>query len=227
LELLDHEPGVSSEEVAADSEREALSQGAGNRVISGSKPRRKHPGRQTLPAHLKRAEKIIACTAEQCRCGQCGEATTVIGYEETEVLDVRPAEYFVTVLKREKRACRSCAEQGVETAAAPERIIAKSLFSDQVTVDFIVAKYADSLPVYRQSARLKRDAGLDVQRSTILRCSAACGRVAAADHQCDEARIACGPLHPGTKPRLGCRRTTSAVAIIWVISGSTARQEKA
>jgi transposase len=33
--------------------------------------------------------------------------------EETEVLDVRPAEYLVRVIKREKRACRSCEEQGV------------------------------------------------------------------------------------------------------------------
>lgn len=169
LELLDHEPGVSGEEVAAESEREPLTTPSEDKPQDHpkTKPRRKHPGRQTLPAHLKRVEKILACTAEQCRCGQCGEATAVIGYEETEVLDVHPAEYFVTVLKREKRACKSCPEQGVETAAAPERIIAKSLFSDQVVIDFVVAKYADALPVYRQSARLKRDAGLDVQRSTI------------------------------------------------------------
>jgi transposase len=169
LELLDLEPGVSSEEVAAEGEREALTTPSEDKPQDHHKTKvgRKHPGRQTLPGHLARVEKIIACTAEQCRCGQCGEATTVIGYEETEVLDVKPAEYFVTVLKREKRACKSCAEQGVETAAAPERIVPKSLFSDQVIIDFVVAKYADSLPVYRQSSRLKRDAGLDVHRSTI------------------------------------------------------------
>jgi transposase len=169
LELLDLEPGVSSDEVAAESERDPLTAPSEDEPQDHdkTKPRRKHPGRQTLPAHLKRVEKIIACTAEQCRCGQCGEAITVIGYEETEVLDVKPAEFFVTVIKREKRACKSCAEQGVETAAAPERIVPKSLFSDQVIIDFVVAKYADSLPVYRQSARLKRDAGLEVHRSTI------------------------------------------------------------
>jgi transposase len=169
LELLDREPGVSSAEVAAESEREALASGVSNpaKQNSGSKPRGKHPGRQTLPANLERVEQIIACTAEQCRCGQCGEATTVIGYEETEVLDVRPAEYFVTVLKREKRACKSCEEQGVQTAAAPERIVPKSLFSDQVIIDIVVAKYADSLPLYRQNARLLRDAGLKLGGSTL------------------------------------------------------------
>jgi transposase len=169
LELLDLEPGVSSEEVTAESEREPLQSSSDDKPQDHpkTKPRRSHPGRQTLPAHLKRVERIVACTASQCRCGQCGASTAVIGYEETEVLDVKPAEYFVTAIKREKRACQHCAEQGVVTAAAPERIVPKSLFSDQVIIDFVVAKFADSLPVYRQSARLRRDAGIDVPRSTI------------------------------------------------------------
>ena len=69
--------------------------------------RRKHPGRQTLPADLPRVEKIIACTAEQCVCEKCGAETKVIGYDESEVLNVKPAEYYVEVIKREKRACSS------------------------------------------------------------------------------------------------------------------------
>jgi transposase len=32
----------------------------------------------------------------------------VIGYDESEQLDVEPARYFVRVTKREKRACRHC-----------------------------------------------------------------------------------------------------------------------
>jgi transposase len=38
-------------------------------------------------------------------CGQCGQATSVIGYEQSEQLEVEPARYFVVVTKREKRAC--------------------------------------------------------------------------------------------------------------------------
>jgi hypothetical protein len=38
------------------------------------------------------------------------------------VLDVKPVEYFATGIKREKRACKSCEERGVSTAAVPERI---------------------------------------------------------------------------------------------------------
>src|ERR1700752_4385247 len=88
LELLDLEPGVSSEEVEAESEREPIAPPASDKENKpASKPGRKHPGRQTLPAHLERVEQIVACTAEQCTCGQCGKETEIIGYEEAEVLD--------------------------------------------------------------------------------------------------------------------------------------------
>ena len=168
LELLELEPGVSSEEVQAESERESLPQSDKPEDESASQQkRRRHPGRQTLPSHLPRVEKIIACTPDRCICGGCGRETTIIGYEESEVLDVKPAEYFVRVTKREKRACKQCEEQGIAVAPTPECIIPKSLVSDQVIIDTVVGKYCDSLPIYRQSVTLKRDTGLDIGRSTM------------------------------------------------------------
>ena len=169
LELLELEPGVSSEEVQAESEREPLSDSSNNNedTTDKHKTRRKHPGRQTLPAHLERVEKIIACSPEWCLCGGCGQQTIVIGYEESEMLDLKPAEYFVRVTKREKRVCRQCEEQGIAVAATPECIIPKSIVSDSVIINTVVFKYCDSLPLYRQSAILKRDTGLDISRSTM------------------------------------------------------------
>jgi len=161
LELLEFEPGVSSTEVAAESERDAL------QPTAEKKKRRKHPGRQTLPADLPRVERVIACTPKQCVCGSCGAETKVIGYEVSEVLDVKPAEYFVEVTKREKRACKKCEEQGVAMAPLPARIIAKSLVSDRIIVDTIVSKYADHNPLYRQSVIFLRDAGIDISRATM------------------------------------------------------------
>ena len=160
LELLEQEPGVSSEEVAAESEREVL-------APKEKKKKRKHPGRQTLPDDLPRVERIIACTPEQCVCGSCGGETNVIGYEVSEVLDVKPAEYFVQVTKREKRACKSCPERGVAAAPLPARIIDKSLVSDGVIIDTVVNKYCDHSPLFRQSVALLRDAGIDISRATM------------------------------------------------------------
>jgi transposase len=159
LELLDLEPGVSRAEVEAESER-------GQLKLPLKQPR-KHPGRQELPAHLARIEKIIACSPEQCICGQCGKETSVIGYERSEQLDVKPAEYFVVVTKREKRACKGCEEQGVECAPAPVRIIEKGMASDRVVIDTVVSKYADYVPLYRQSAILERETGIELSRATL------------------------------------------------------------
>ena len=161
LELLELEPGVSNLEVAAESEREALP------ATPDTKKRKRHPGRQTLPANLPRVERVIACTPEQCVCGGCGQSTTLIGYEESEQLDVEPVKYFVLVTKREKRACKRCEERGVMAAPLPSRIIEKSLVSNQVIVDAIVSKYSNHCPLYRQSVILLRDAGINISRATI------------------------------------------------------------
>ena len=91
----------------------------------------------------------------------------VIGYETAEQLDREPAKYFVRVLKREKRACSSCAQGGVQTAASPARIIEKSIVSDQVIIDTVVAKYCDYVPLYRQSAILEREVALEISRTTM------------------------------------------------------------
>ena len=159
LELLELEPGVSTAEVMAESERAQLK--------LPLRTTRKHPGRQELPADLPRKEQIIACTAEQCVCGQCGKETVVIGYETAEQLDVEPAKYFVRVTKREKRACKSCEEQGVQCAPLPARIIDKGLASDRVVIDTVISKYADHQPLYRQSLILERESGLEISRATL------------------------------------------------------------
>jgi transposase len=164
LELLDEEPAVSRDEVQAESERDPE---APPPATSGKKQRAPHPGRQSLPAHLPRVEKVVACAPSQCVCSCCGGQTTVIGYEISEVLEVKPAEYFVELTKREKRACKKCEEQGVVAAPLAARIIDKSLVSDRVIIDTLVRKYADHCPLYRQSSILKRDTGIEISRGTM------------------------------------------------------------
>ena len=119
LDLLELEPGVSTVEVEAESKRGPLP--------PQGKTSLRHPGRQTLPAELPRVEQIVCCPTEQCVCSSCGQATKVIGHEESEQLDVEPAQYFVRVTRREKRACKRYEENGVVMAPLPPRIVAKGL----------------------------------------------------------------------------------------------------
>jgi transposase len=161
LDLLDLEPGVSNLEVQAESERGPLpEQGKRKRTL-------RHPGRQQLPANLPRVERVIACVPEQCDCKSCGQPMTVIGHDHSEQLDVEPAQYFVLVTKREKRACRSCEQGGVAAAPMPARIVDKGLVSDRVVIDTVISKYSDHLPLYRQSAILERETGVEISRATL------------------------------------------------------------
>ena len=60
----------------------------------------------------------------------------MIGYDESEQLDVEPARYFVRVTKREKRACRRCS---IVTAASGRYILDTLMTSGE---DVTVAAYA-------------------------------------------------------------------------------------
>ena len=52
------------------------------------------------------------------------------------------------------------------TAPVPAPIIEKDLTSNRVVIDAVIAKYCDHLPLYRQSAMLLRDAGVEISRVT-------------------------------------------------------------
>ena len=169
LQLLDLEPGVSSAEIEAESQHEPLPEPASSNDLSDKqkRARQQHPGRKEFPAHLECIEEIIPSSNEQCTCGKCGGERTIIGYDTAEVLARKPVEYFVRVIKREKRACARRIQLGVSIAASPVRIAPKSIFSDEMIIDFLIGKYCDSAPIYRQCATLKRDLGIEIARSTI------------------------------------------------------------
>jgi len=159
LELLaDQEPGTTLDEVEAETKRPPL-------TVAPPRERKPHPGRKPLPENLPRVEEIVRCADPTCP--QCGAETAVIGYDESEQLDVEPARHFVRVIKREKRACRCCEKGTVTMPPVAPRIVEKGLASDGVVVDTVIAKYVDHLPLYRQAAILEREAGLEIGRATL------------------------------------------------------------
>ena len=170
---MEGEPSVEQAEIESEAALLPEAKEAAERQFKRSR-QGIHPGREPLPAHLPRVEQMIACSPEACHCGQCGRENKVIGYERTEVLDVEPAKYFVRVLLREKRACPSCEEMGVATAAMPVRIVEKGKLSDAVVVDSLVRKYGEHTPLYRQLVGLEREAGVILSPATfnagVMRC---------------------------------------------------------
>jgi len=116
-----------------------------------------------LPEDLPRIEKVIEPDSIHCPCG-CGEMLW-IGEDRTERLDIVPAQLRVLVTIRPKYACPAC-KGGVTQAKTPPHLIEGALPTEGAIAHVLVSKYADHLPLYRQSQILHRS-GLDLHRSTL------------------------------------------------------------
>lgn len=125
------------------------------------KPAARNIGR--LPEHLARIERVIEPASTLCPCG-CGEMAR-IGEDRTERLDIIPAQFQVIVTIRPRYACRTC-ETGVVQALAPAHLIEGGLPTEALIAHVLVGKYADHLPMYRQSQIYARS-GVDLDRSTL------------------------------------------------------------
>jgi transposase len=167
LALLAEEPSVQTQEVAQEAQLPAEQKQAVERQARSTKPRQPHPGRTELPTHLPRVIVNLPCTPEQCHCGQCGKPTVVIGYDEHEELDVKPAEYFVRVVRPEKRAGKDHPEQGVATAAQAPRIREKGKFSAEFIIEVLMRKCHWHQPLYRQAAILEQEHRIELSRQTL------------------------------------------------------------
>ena len=152
---------------AAEVEREATLPEAQKQWPKARQPRPNHPGRAELPAHLERREVIIPCAPGECHCAKCGAERPVIGYEIREDLDCVPAQFFVNVIKREKRGSHCWPEQGVTVAPAPPQIVPKSKLSNNVIIEAIAAKFQQHTPLYRLCALLEENYGLELSRQTL------------------------------------------------------------
>src|SRR6266404_3942855 len=119
------------------------------------------PVRRALPAHLPRQD-VVHETA--CTCPGCGTALRRLGEDVSEMLEYIPGRYQVIRHVRPKFCCAAC--QKIVQVAAPSRPIARGLAGPSFLAHVLVSKYADHLPLYRQSQIYARE-GLDLDRSTL------------------------------------------------------------
>jgi transposase len=130
-------------------------------------------GRTPLPDHLERREVVHDLTDTQKLCPCCGEVRVCIGEQTAEQLDLEPARFFVLRTIRKSYACRHCdpavvpSEQRIQTAA-PTQVgpIPKGLCGPGLLAHCITAKYADHIPLHRQSGQLARS-DVRIARSTL------------------------------------------------------------
>jgi transposase len=124
---------------------------------------KRRANRGALPEHLPRIVETIAPENTNCAC--CGSAMHEIGADESQRLDIVPAQYRVIVTRRPKFACRACSGT-VTQAPAPERLIKGGLPTERLVAHVLAAKYQWHLPLYRQ-AQMMAVQGLALDRSTL------------------------------------------------------------
>lgn len=128
-----------------------------------AKPTNRKPGgRKPLPAHLPR-EQIVHAPQGVCSC--CG-ATVLrkFGEDVTEVLEYVPSSFKVVQIVRPKMSCRAC--ETIMQAPLPSFPIERGRPGPALLAHVAVSKYADGLPLYRQSAIYARQ-NVDLDRSTM------------------------------------------------------------
>jgi len=135
--------------------------------VEAARPKRdgdaKRSGRAALPAHLERVERVIAPESTACPC--CAGPMHVMGEDVAERLDVVPASFRVLVTRRPRYGCRAC-EGAVVQAPARPRIVEGGIPTEALIAHVLVSKYADHLPLYRQTQIYARQ-GVMLDRSTL------------------------------------------------------------
>src|ERR1700685_3715776 len=119
------------------------------------------PARRPLPAELPRETETI--TPKQEACPDCGGKLRQLGEDVSETLEYVPARFKVIRTVRPKLSCACCSRIGQEPA--PHRPIERGLAGPGLLAHVLVAKYADHLPLYRQSEIYRRE-GLAMDPST-------------------------------------------------------------
>jgi transposase len=130
---------------------------------------KRQPKRAPLPANLPRKEFHHEPESTTCRCG-CQMKR--IGEDVAEKLDYQPGVFTVERHVRGKWVCNQC--ETLIQAPVPAHVIDKGIPTSGLLAQVLVAKYADHLPLYRQSGIFER-AGLAIPDSTLAQWVGICG----------------------------------------------------
>jgi transposase len=120
------------------------------------------PARRPLPAELPRETEILQ--PKETSCPDCGATLSRLGDDVSEVLELVPARFKVMRTVRPKLSCTRC--DRIVQEPAPHRPIARGSAGPDLLAHVVVSKYADHLPLYRQSEIYRRQ-GVELERSTL------------------------------------------------------------
>jgi transposase len=143
-------------------------------VPASATPTVAKPARRALPDHLPRETRTH--TPKETVCPQCQGELRKLGEDIAEMLEYVPASFEVVRHVRTKMSCTKC--DCIVQAEAPSRPIERGLAGPGLLAHVLVSKYADHLPLYRQSEIYARQ-GVELERSTLADWVGGCSRLLA------------------------------------------------
>ncbi|EJV7098957.1 IS66 family transposase [Escherichia coli] len=114
-----------------------------------------------LPASLPCETRVIR-PEEEC-CPACGGELSSLGCDVSEQLELISSAFKVIETQRPKLACCRC--DHIVQAPVPSKLIARSYAGAGLLAHVVTGKYADHLPLYRQSEIYRRQ-GVELSRAT-------------------------------------------------------------
>jgi transposase len=128
--------------------------------------------RKPLPEHFPRENVTLN---PDLKCSECGaEDFRKIADDISEVLEYKPSSFKVIRTIRPRCACINC--ENIIQAELPSGPIAKGKAGPGLLAHILVQKYANHLPLYRQSQIYERE-GLDLCRSTMAGWVGQCSKL--------------------------------------------------
>jgi transposase len=121
--------------------------------------------RKPLPEHLPREIQTHLPESYQS-CAECGAQMKQLGEDVSEQLEYVPASFRVIRHVRPRFACSCC--EHMAQAAAPSRPIERGMAGPGLLAHILVSKFADHLPLYRQSVMYARE-GVELDRSLLAK----------------------------------------------------------
>lgn len=137
-----------------------VSQTLADKSAANSRPSSRKP----LPAELPR--ETVRIEPVEMACPVCGGELTMLGETLSEQLDIISNVFRVIETVRPKLACRKC--DAIVQAPLPTKPLDRSYASPGLLARILVGKYAEHIPLYRQSEIYARH-GLELSRNTMVR----------------------------------------------------------
>jgi transposase len=130
------------------------------------KPNRQGQDKIVLPDDLPVKREVIDLPEEEKICAETGAPLVKIGEEVSHKLAFKPGSYYIKEIVRPKYAVANNPDAGILIASLPDSLLSRCQADEGFLADMLVKKFADYLPLYRQSEMLSRD-GIFISRQIL------------------------------------------------------------